>query len=216
VDRPDVQTRRRAFLRTVRRIPIDRLVFLDESGVHVAMYRTHTWVKRGTEYIERVPMNWGRTLTLLGAMRHTGWVVLQTMFATANADRFVAWLTRHLLPTLRCGDVLVMDNLRAHHDRRVGPACRQRGIRVLSLPPYSPDLNPHRARMGAAEAAGAEARATHRRSSATSRTPRALSHHASALPPLVCACWLQSGSTQVIRGIRRKPRRFRRRARPDV
>ena len=49
------------------------------------MHRTHTWVKRGTEYIERVPMNWGRTLTLLGAMRHTGWVVLQTMFATPGS-----------------------------------------------------------------------------------------------------------------------------------
>jgi transposase len=69
-------------------------------------------------------------------------VVLQTMFATANSDRFVRWLTRQLLPTLRRGDVLVMDNLRAHHDRRVRPACRQRGIRVLYLPPYSPDLNP--------------------------------------------------------------------------
>lgn len=142
MDRPDVQTRRRAFLKIAGRIPIDRLVFLDESGVHVAMHRTHTWVKRGTEYIERVPMNWGRTLTLLGAMRHTGWVVLQTMFATANADRFVAWLTRHLLPKLRRGDVLVMDNLRAHHDRRVPPACHRHGVRLMYLPPYSPDLNP--------------------------------------------------------------------------
>jgi transposase len=51
----------------------------------------------------------------------------------------LAWLTRHLLPKLRRGDVLVMDNLRAHHDRRVGPAYRRRGIRVLYLPPYSPD-----------------------------------------------------------------------------
>ena len=142
MDRPDVQARRRTFLRTVRTIPIDRLVFLDESGVHLAMHRTHTWVKRGTEYIERVPMKWGTTLTLLGAIRHTGWVVLQTMFATANADRFVGWLTRHLLPKLRRGDVLVMDNLRAHHDGRVAPACRQQGVRVLYLPPYSPDLNP--------------------------------------------------------------------------
>jgi transposase len=142
MERPDVQTRRRAFLSAARRIPIERLVFLDESGVHVAMHRTHTWVKRGTEYIERVPMNWGRTLTLLGAMRHTGWVNLQTMFATANADRFVAWLTRALLPRLQRGDVLVMDNLAAHHDRRVAPACRRRGVRLLYLPPYSPDLNP--------------------------------------------------------------------------
>jgi transposase len=142
VDRPDVQARRRAFLRSIRRIPPERLVFLDESGVHVAMHRTHTWVKRGTEYLERVPMNWGKTLTLLGAMRRTGWVVLHTQFATANANRFVAWLTRRLLPRLRPGDVLVMDNLRAHHDRRVRPVCRRHGIRVRYLPPYSPDLNP--------------------------------------------------------------------------
>lgn len=126
----------------MRRIPPDRLVFLDESGLDVAMHRTHTWVKRGTEYIERVPMNWGTTLTLLGAIRRTGWVTLQTIFATANADRFVAWLRRHLLPRLRRGDVLVLDNLRAHHDARVAPACAHRGIRLLYLPPYSPDLNP--------------------------------------------------------------------------
>lgn len=140
--RPAVQATRRRFLRRIRAIPVDRLVFLDESGVHVAMSRSHTWVKRGTEFIDPVPMNWGKTLTLLGAIRRTGWVVLRTMFATANADRFVAWLTRHLLPKLRPGDVLVMDNLRAHHDPRIAPVCRDRGIRVFYLPPYSPDLNP--------------------------------------------------------------------------
>lgn len=70
------------------------------------MHSTHTWVKRGIEYIERVPMNWDRTLTLLGAIRHTGWVILRTMCATANTDRFVGWLTRHLLPQLQSGDVL--------------------------------------------------------------------------------------------------------------
>lgn len=142
MDRPDVHARRQIFLNTIRGIARDRLVFLDESGVHLAMHRTHAWMKRGTEYVERVPMNWGRTLTLLGAMRYTGWVVLQTMFATTNADRFVVWVRRHLLPKLRRGDVLVMDNLRAHHDRRVAPACRRHGVRVVYLPPYSPDLNP--------------------------------------------------------------------------
>ena len=124
--RPAVQAQRRHFLRRIRAIPIARLVFLDESGMHAAMSRSHTWVKRGTEYIDPVPMNWGTTLTLLGAMRLHGWVVLRTMFATANADRFVAWLTRDLLPKLRLGDVLVMDNLRAHHDLRIAPLCRDR------------------------------------------------------------------------------------------
>ena len=124
------------------------------------MSRSHTWVKRGTEYLDPVPVNWGTTLTLLGAIRVEGWVVLRSMFATANGVRFVAWLTTHLLPKLRRGDVLVMDNLRAHHNPRVTPACRAHGVRVLYLPPYSPDLNP-------IEAGGGRSR-----SSTSARSPR--------------------------------------------
>lgn len=106
------------------------------------MSRSHAWVQRGSELVDRVPMNWGKNLTLLGAIRLTGWVVLSTMFATANKDRFVAWLRTKLLPKLRPGDVLVMDNLAAHHDGRVEAACADRGVRVIYLPPYSPDFNP--------------------------------------------------------------------------
>jgi transposase len=142
VDRPDVRQQRQAFLKTLRRIPVGRLVFLDESGLHAAMHRTHAWVKRGTAYVEPVPMNWGKTLTLLGAIRRRGWVTLQTMFATTNGDRFVTWLTQRLLPRLRPGDVLILDNLPAHHNARVAPACRAHRVRLLYLPPYSPDLNP--------------------------------------------------------------------------
>jgi transposase len=140
--RPDVQVKRRAFLSRVRRIPTDKLVFLDESGMNLAMSRTHAWVKRGYEFIERVPINWGKNLTVLGAIRLSGWVALTTMFATANKQRFVRWLKAILLPKLRPGDVLVMDNLSAHHDDRVTAACAARDVRLLYLPPYSPDLNP--------------------------------------------------------------------------
>lgn len=106
------------------------------------MTRSHAWVKKGSEYIERTPMNWGTNLTLLGAIRVTGWVVLSTMFATANKERFVNWLRRKLLPRLKRGDVLVLDNLPAHHDVRVEQSCRAFGVRVIYLPPYSPDFNP--------------------------------------------------------------------------
>jgi transposase len=61
---------------------------------------------------------------------------------SANRNRFVGWLKRKLLPKLRRGDVLVMDNLAAHHDARVVPVCTARGGRVLYQPRYSPDLNP--------------------------------------------------------------------------
>jgi transposase len=129
-------------MRKIRRVSPHRLVFLDEAGLNLAMARSHVWVKKGTEYIERTPMNWGDNLTLLGAIRLRGWVVLSSMFKTVNAARFVDWLKRKLLPKLRKGDVLVLDNLPAHRDERVIPVCRQFGVRVIYLPPYSPDLNP--------------------------------------------------------------------------
>lgn len=108
----------------------------------ITMSRSHAWVKRGEEYIDRVPMNRGKNLTLLGAIRYAGWITLNSIFNTANADRFVAWLTKKLLPKLRRDDVLVMDNLNAHHDSRVVPACADRGVRVIYQPPHSPDFNP--------------------------------------------------------------------------
>jgi transposase len=117
-------------------------VFLDESGLNASMTRSHVWVKKGCEYIERAPTNWGQNLTLLGAMRLSGWVLLTTMFATTNKERFVAWLSRKLLPRLNPGDVLVLDNLSAHHDERVRPLCAYFGVELIYLPPYSHDFNP--------------------------------------------------------------------------
>ena len=73
--------KRAAYLRKMRHVSAERLVFLDESGMNLAMSRSHAWVKRGHEYVERVPMNWGKNLTLLGAMRLDGWVALGSMFA---------------------------------------------------------------------------------------------------------------------------------------
>jgi transposase len=111
--------------------------------MNLSMSRSHAWVKRGDEFIDRLPVNRGKyNLTLLGAIRAHGWVVLTTLFGSANRDRFVRWLKRKLLPKLKRGDVLVMDNLSAHHDARVAPACAEHGVALLYQPPYSPDLNP--------------------------------------------------------------------------
>ena len=141
--RPDVVAKREIYLKRIRRVPIDRLVFLDESGMNLAMSRSHAWVRRGSEFVNRVPINWGRkSLTLLGAIRLSGWVVLTTTYGPANKKSFVAWFSTKLLPKLRRGDVVVMDNLSSHHDPRIVAAATRRGVRVIYLPPYSPDLNP--------------------------------------------------------------------------
>jgi len=106
------------------------------------MGRSHAWVKKGQERIERRPMNWGKNLTAIGAVRLCGWVQQSTMFASMTKNRFVAWFAKKLVPKLRRGDVVFLDNLPAHHDDRILSLARRAGARVLYLPPYSPDLNP--------------------------------------------------------------------------
>ena len=118
-----------------------RLVFIDESGANLSMGRSHAWIERGVERFDPRPMNWGSNLTMIGAIRCDGWVMLNTQYQTANGDRFVSWI-RKLARKLRPGDIVIMDNARPHHDARVAPILRAVGAKVHYLPPYSPDLNP--------------------------------------------------------------------------
>lgn len=124
------------------RVDHRRLVTLDEAGLNLAMGRSHAWVQRGQEYVEPRPRNWGDNLTLIGAIRATGWVTLGTCWRAMNTAIFVRWVRTRLAPRLRRGDIVLLDNLRAH----LAPAVRRwivaRGATVRFLPPYSPDFNP--------------------------------------------------------------------------
>jgi transposase len=126
----------------MKRIDPARLVFLDESGANTSMTRSHAWIARGVELVEPRPANWGINLTMIGAMRLDGWLTMSTFFKTANRERFVRWVRRSLVPKLRAGDIVIMDNAQAHHDLRVRQSIEARGAQLEYLPPYSPDLNP--------------------------------------------------------------------------
>jgi transposase len=106
------------------------------------MSRSHAWIRRGEELIDPRPMNWGTSLTMIGAMRLSGWITMRTIFKTANADRFVRWVRECLVPKLKFGDVIILDNAKPHHDRRVVELIERAHARVEYLPPYSPDFNP--------------------------------------------------------------------------
>jgi len=106
------------------------------------MGRTHAWTLKGHVRVDPRPMNWGNNLTMIGAVRCDQWLTMSTMFQSANKDRFVQWVRRRLLPKLRSGDVLILDNAPAHKDPRLVPLLRSRGVALRYLPPYSPDFNP--------------------------------------------------------------------------
>jgi transposase len=142
VDRPDVAAKRTAFLRWMKRIDPRRLVFIDESGANLAMGRSHAWVLRGEEYVEPRPMNWGDNLSLIGAVRLGGWVTLGTQWKAVKAKDFTAWVRDRLAPRLQPGDIVLLDNLRAHKAPAVVALIARRGATVKFLPPYSHDFNP--------------------------------------------------------------------------
>jgi transposase len=126
----------------MKRIDPRRLVFIDESGANLAMGRSHAWVLPGEEYVEPRPMNWGDNLSLIGAVRLDGWVTLGTKWKAVKATDFVAWVRDRLAPRLRPGDIVLLDNLRAHKAPAVAELIARRGAVLKFLPPYSHDFNP--------------------------------------------------------------------------
>ena len=110
----------------------EKLVFLDEPGIATEMTRRYGRARRGL---------W-RTLSVVGAIRRSGWVAAMSIEAATDGDIFLAYLERVLGPQLRPGDVVVMDNLSAHKVCGVREAIEACGAELLYLPPYSPDFNP--------------------------------------------------------------------------
>ena len=106
------------------------------------MTRHYGRAQRGQRVGERTPCGHWRTLTVLGAIRASGWVATMTIEAPTDGEGFLAYLEQVLCPQLQAGDVVVMDNLAAHKVEGVRELIAARGAQLLYLPPYSPDFNP--------------------------------------------------------------------------
>jgi transposase len=120
----------------------ERLVFIDETWATTNMARRHGRAQRGMRLVAAVPHGHWKTTTLIAALRHDGLTAPCVFDGAINGARFLAYVEQGLAPTLRPGDVVVMDNLKAHKVDGVREAIEAQGARLLFLPPYSPDLNP--------------------------------------------------------------------------
>ena len=139
---PRVQRLREVYLKSVQSISIKDFVFLDECGVSIQMTRTYGRAPRGKRVKGSVPANWGRTTTIIGAITIEG--ILAAMHIESPTDKavFLAFLKEVLVPELRPGQVVVMDNLSPHKVLEVQHIIEKAQCHILYLPPYSPDLNP--------------------------------------------------------------------------
>lgn len=117
-------------------------MFIDETWAKTNMAPLRGWSARGTRLAGKAPHGHWRTLTFLAALRCDRIEAPCLVDGPINALTFLAYVRRFLLPTLRPGDVVVMDNLGSHKGKAVRQAIRGVGAKLLFLPPYSPDLNP--------------------------------------------------------------------------
>ena len=119
-----------------------RLVFVDEMGANVSLSPLYAWSRKGERAFGSAPRNWGKNVTLLASIAAGGVGPCLAVEGAATRTVFEAYLGQVLAPTLRPGQVVVMDNLSAHKGGRVREILEEAGCEVLYLPPYSPDLNP--------------------------------------------------------------------------
>jgi transposase len=124
------------------RIDAERLVFVDEMGTHTSLAPLYAYAPIGERAFFEVPRNRGKNTTLLTSLRGGGMGPSLAVEGATTARVFETYVERLLAPTLRPGEVVVMDNLGAHRPRRVRELIEGRGCELIYLPPYSPDLNP--------------------------------------------------------------------------
>ncbi len=106
------------------------------------MTRTHGRARRGERLVAKAPHGRWRTLTFLAALRHDRIDAPCVIDGPINGKNFLAYVEQMLVPTLKPGDIVIIDNLGSHKGKTVRHAIRAAGAKLFFLPPYSPDLNP--------------------------------------------------------------------------
>ncbi len=117
-------------------------MFVDESGVATNMARRYGRAKGGRRVRAGVPHGSWQRLTILGGLTLGGLTACLAAEGATDARLLRAFVRHALVPTLRPGQVVVLDNLSAHRDARVRAMIEAAGCALRFLPPYSPDLNP--------------------------------------------------------------------------
>ena len=134
--------RRAQWIKYQGRIEPERLVFIDETWTKTNMALLRGWAPCGERLIAKVPHGHWNTTTFLAALRHDRIEAPWLLEGPIDGESFRIYVEKVLLPTLRPGDIVIMDNLGSHKSKAVRELIRSVGAKLFFLPKYSPDLNP--------------------------------------------------------------------------
>lgn len=134
--------RRAQWVKYRGRVDPSRLVFIDETWTKTNMAPLRGWAPRGHRLVAKVPHGHWNTTTFLAALRHDRIDAPWLLEGPINGESFQTYVEKVLAPTLRPGDIVIMDNLGSHKGKAIRWLIRSAGAKLIFLPKYSPDLNP--------------------------------------------------------------------------
>jgi transposase len=124
-------------------IDSERFIFVDECSSNISLAPLCGWARKGERAHQKAPRNWGKNITLISSIaKESGMGASLVVEGSTNGTVFETYLEDVLCPTLKRGQVVVMDNLSAHKGERVRELIEGEGCELIYLPPYSPDFNP--------------------------------------------------------------------------
>ena len=141
-DPEEVQRQRRVYQEKISALDAKDLIFLDETGVNIAMARPYARAPKGQRVHVSAPVNKGKNVTVLGALSLEGMVEAMTIDGSADGQVVSTFIQDVLIPALRPGQTVIMDNLSSHKVNGIQDAIEAMGARLEYLPSYSPDLSP--------------------------------------------------------------------------
>src|ERR671921_1979143 len=133
---------RSSFRERLNDVDADRLVFVDETSTNVALTPRYARAPRGERARGKAPRNWGKNVTLLSSITLEGMGPSMSIEGSSDTESFSPYMKEVLAPSLKSGQIVVMDNLSVHKGAWVRDLIEQRGCQLWLLPSYSPDMNP--------------------------------------------------------------------------
>jgi transposase len=192
--------KRAQYWRRVSGLDVRRLRFIDEAGINLAMTRLYGRVPRGERVVERVPRNYGAQTSLISNLSLAGVEATMSVEGAVDTEVFNAYVEQVLRPTLRAGDVVVLDNLAAHRASHIEQVAAEYRATVIRLSSYSPDYSPIEMMWSKIKSAMRAAKARTKEDLEQAFNAALQLGHRSRLPWLVCASRL-SNYTQLQRAI---------------
>ena len=130
------------YLEQIRDIPAEQIAYVDEMGMDEFLYREYGWAQRGRPLFGKVSGRKFKRIGIVAAKMGKSIIAPLQYDGTMDSSLFEAWFETRLLPCLAKNTVIVMDNASFHRKSRLNPLAQQAGVRLVFLPPYSPELNP--------------------------------------------------------------------------